>query len=72
MDTRSRKKLKMVSEKVWDSLREVWCFSEILEISLRFSEDFQSLSEDAVPIDRYQWIMLVFLPISAKNGHISN
>ena len=27
---------------------------DILRISLRFSEDFQSMSEDAVPIGRYQ------------------
>ena len=29
-------------------------FFDILRIGLGFSEDFQSVSEDAVPIGRYQ------------------
>ena len=35
-----------VSEKVGENLREVGDFSEILKISLRLLEDFQSVSED--------------------------
>ena len=37
-----------VFEKVGESLREVGGFSEILKISLRVLEDFQSVSEDAL------------------------